>query len=224
MVRSLSTITATLLLSTGSGCLLLADPPPFIDECVNLEIGEELGENLGGTHQVRTENTYSCGNDGDDADQVFEWTAPADGYYEFSIDVEDGDLGFSKGLGVTAPSCGGEAELCQSDIDESLTFSAVAGQVFHLVVWDSSVYLGLSRTDGTPFTISLTSLGTQPPPMPPAPCPHTNDRRCDEPEGTGLCAEGTDANDCTCAFEDDGECDEPEGTGLCAEGTDPYDC
>jgi len=28
----------------------------------------------------------------------------------------------------------------------------------------------------------------------------------------------------TCAFSFDGECDEPEGTGICAEGTDSADC
>jgi hypothetical protein len=27
-------------------------------------------------------------------------------------------------------------------------------------------------------------------------CPFTNDGECDEPEGTGICAEGTDVNDC----------------------------
>lgn len=35
------------------------------------------------------------------------------------------------------------------------------------------------------------------------------------------CAEG---EICPCPFVDDAECDEPEGTGLCAEGTDPLDC
>ena len=28
----------------------------------------------------------------------------------------------------------------------------------------------------------------------------------------------------TCAFSFDGECDEPEGTGICSEGTDSSDC
>jgi hypothetical protein len=68
-------------------------------------------------------------------------------------------------------------------------------------------------------------------------CEWTNDGECDEPEGTGLCAEGTDAADCTgggtcvegsagntCVWACDLECDEPEGTDLCSEGTDAYDC
>lgn len=55
-------------------------------------------------------------------------------------------------------------------------------------------------------------------------CAWPDDGECDEPEGTGLCAEGTDTNDCTCAWPNDNECDEPEGTGLCAEGTDASDC
>jgi hypothetical protein len=61
------------------------------------------------------------------------------------------------------------------------------------------------------------------------PCPSRQDGKCDEPEGTGLCPEGTDAEDCRtvpgdCAYEDDGRCDEPEGTGFCPEDSDPVDC
>ena len=57
-------------------------------------------------------------------------------------------------------------------------------------------------------------------------CEWTNDGECDEPEGTDLCPEGSDTNDCatTCRWTYDGECDEPEGTGLCPEGSDAYDC
>jgi hypothetical protein len=60
-------------------------------------------------------------------------------------------------------------------------------------------------------------------------CPYTNDGMCDEPEGLGLCPEGTDVNDCAgggggCPFTEDGECDEPEGLGLCPEGSDAVDC
>ena len=29
---------------------------------------------------------------------------------------------------------------------------------------------------------------------------------------------------CSCPYTGDGECDEPEGTGICPEGTDPGDC
>jgi hypothetical protein len=66
-------------------------------------------------------------------------------------------------------------------------------------------------------------------------CPGFGDGTCDEPEGTGLCPEGTDPLDCggfttgttggdVCPYVEDGECDEPEGTGLCPEGTDVVDC
>jgi hypothetical protein len=43
-------------------------------------------------------------------------------------------------------------------------------------------------------------------------------------EGTGWSA--VPCPDCSmaCMFEDDGECDEPEGTGLCFDGTDVVDC
>lgn len=63
-------------------------------------------------------------------------------------------------------------------------------------------------------------------------CPFTLDGECDEPEGTNLCPEGTDAVDCsstcvegsagdTCVWACDYECDEPD---LCAPGTDSSDC
>ena len=35
---------------------------------------------------------------------------------------------------------------------------------------------------------------------------------------------GDQGNTATCDFQNDGECDEPEGTGACAEGTDTVDC
>lgn len=61
-------------------------------------------------------------------------------------------------------------------------------------------------------------------------CPTTGDGVCDEPEGTGKCAEGTDAPDCDepppppCATISNGVCDEPEGTNTCPEGSDQADC
>lgn len=58
-------------------------------------------------------------------------------------------------------------------------------------------------------------------------CAHKLNGLCDEPEGTGLCAEGTDVVDCApegCPYALNGVCDEPEGTGLCNEGGDPVDC
>ena len=65
------------------------------------------------------------------------------------------------------------------------------------------------------------------PPTPP--CAYRDNGRCDEPEGSNLCPDGTDVADCTrpvrpCAYQNDGECDEPEGTALCDEGQDPDDC
>jgi len=84
------------------------------------------------------------------------------------------------------------------------------------------------------------------------PCPYTNDGDCDEPNGLGLCAWGTDVADCAnpnsyfgqgsgyagggggggtggglmnpCPYTNDGDCDEPNGLGLCAWGTDVADC
>jgi hypothetical protein len=59
-------------------------------------------------------------------------------------------------------------------------------------------------------------------------CDYTNDGVCDEPEGSDVCPEGTDVNDCAgsggCDYTNDGQCDEPEGSGVCPEGTDVNDC
>jgi hypothetical protein len=58
-------------------------------------------------------------------------------------------------------------------------------------------------------------------------CATVGDGQCDEPEGTGLCPEGTDPVDCidaSCPSTNNGQCDEPEGTGLCPDGTDIADC
>lgn len=68
------------------------------------------------------------------------------------------------------------------------------------------------------------------------PCPWTNDGECDEPQGRGLCAPGTDVADCSpsgrqdnsCQYANDGECDDASVaghiTGLCRPGTDTADC
>lgn len=60
-------------------------------------------------------------------------------------------------------------------------------------------------------------------------CLYRFDGLCDEPEGTGLCKEGTDPEDCVtmdCPTQLDGKCDEPGGggTNLCPPGSDPFDC
>lgn len=87
------------------------------------------------------------------------------------------------------------------------------------------------------------------------PCPYVNDGDCDEPNGLGYCAWGTDTADCSnpnsnfgagsgsaggggtagisggggglynpCPYLNDGDCDEPNGLGYCAWGTDTADC
>lgn len=61
-------------------------------------------------------------------------------------------------------------------------------------------------------------------PPPPPSCTWPNDNECDEPEGTNLCAEGSDVNDCYCPWANDGECDEPSGLNLCPWHSDGNDC
>ncbi|HRI70634.1 MAG TPA: hypothetical protein PK156_40660, partial [Polyangium sp.] len=54
-------------------------------------------------------------------------------------------------------------------------------------------------------------------------CPFTNNGVCDEPQGTGQCASGSDSNDCngfSCPFTNNGVCDEPQGTAQCPPGSD----
>ncbi|HVK67701.1 MAG TPA: latent transforming growth factor beta-binding protein [Polyangium sp.] len=67
-------------------------------------------------------------------------------------------------------------------------------------------------------------------PAPPA-CNLANNGICNEPppKGDGLCAAGSDVNDCkvpVCPTAGDGICDEPDpkGNGTCAAGSDPIDC
>ena len=65
-------------------------------------------------------------------------------------------------------------------------------------------------------------------------CQYAFDGDCDEPGiGTGLCAAGTDTQDCSirdpgpnsCQYANDGECDHPGvGTGACPPNTDQNDC
>lgn len=55
-------------------------------------------------------------------------------------------------------------------------------------------------------------------------CDYVNDFECDEPEGTGLCPEGTDVADC-CPTPQDGNCEEMSMGGECPDGgADFYDC
>lgn len=56
----------------------------------------------------------------------------------------------------------------------------------------------------------------------PQPCPFVRDGQCDEPRGTGLCLQGTDASDC-CPTRP-GVCEEASEGGPCPDGSDPLDC
>ncbi len=68
------------------------------------------------------------------------------------------------------------------------------------------------------------------------PCPWTNDGECDEPQGRGVCAPGTDVADCATSGRQDNSCqyaydgERHDGTvaghitGLCRPGTDTADC
>lgn len=56
----------------------------------------------------------------------------------------------------------------------------------------------------------------------PHPCPFIENLVCDEPEGSGICLEGTDPFDC-CAVEP-GVCEEMSRGGRCPDGSDPNDC
>lgn len=44
------------------------------------------------------------------------------------------------------------------------------------------------------------------------------------PPTTTTTSQGETGQPTPCPFESNGECDEPEGTGLCVEGSDPADC
>jgi hypothetical protein len=56
-------------------------------------------------------------------------------------------------------------------------------------------------------------------------CPMANDGVCDEPAGTGLCADGCDPIDCACPEDVSGVCDEISADGgACPLGSDADDC
>lgn len=246
-VRS-ATCTLGLALTLGSGCLLLGDPPPLVDQCVDMEIGDAVGPMLAEARLNTSANTYNCPPEtdfgtypADQTDVVLAWTAPADGHYQFSVATEDEDQIVR--LGITSPTCGGELEQCPQGSEGQIRH-ALAGEVLHLVV-EGRTY------DDEVFTVSIVPAGSAPecdppsgdacdepedPPMCPdgsdppcgmGTCPWQNDGECDEPEGTGVCPEGSDPADCemgTCPWQNDGVCDEPEGTGLCPDGSDRNDC
>ena len=193
-------------LVAAPGCLLRADPPVFTDRCIDEDIGEVIGSEVAMARTEDNASTYECDRIPiDGPDYVFAWTAPREGFYEFTIDGFDL---ISRSFGVTSPTCGGEIEGCQP-ITQSVRYSAQAGELVHVVI----EYL---EDDDQEFTLSISRSDSE--------GPYENDGQCDEPGGTDLCPSGSDPNDCRCPYEDDLECDEPEGTGLCVEGSDPRDC
>lgn len=190
-----------LVLGTSSSCLLLADPPDLVEQCVDDEIGDVVGESVAKGRTVRSTLTYECSEEdvgSSTIDYVFEWTAPDAQAYEFILAGSSRDLR----IGVTSPTCGGPIEDCSEDVivqysDEPsmVVYETQAGEVLHIVVQyrDQSNY-----GDESEFTLSIVPYvpSADPPtePDPPA-CPYYGDGECDEPEGTNLCAEGTDPLD-----------------------------
>ncbi len=229
--RSIGFLVAMMAMA-DAGCLLLADAPPFVDSCVDEDLGEEVGQVLARGRVSWSRNTYDCPDRGlfesDRDDMVYAWAAPDDGVYQIRI---QGELG--PRVGVAAPECGGEVEVCVADEDSSsyeddegevvLIREFEAGELVHIVVeqrWgDGDFTLSITPHQGpVPSSgggSSASSGGGG------APCIYSGDGECDEPGGTGLCAPGTDSVDCACDFQDDGVCDEPSS---CPYGSDSADC
>lgn len=84
---------------------------------------------------------------------------------------------------------------------------------------DSRVYYHWHHFD-TKTAVKVDPASTSPNGCAPA-CPYTEDGECDEPDGLGWCAQGTDVVDCTCPWKNDGECDAPH---LCPMYSDGNDC
>ncbi len=206
-----------LALMSVSGCLLLADPPPLSDLCVDEDLGERAVPTLAEAESGISESTYDCqGFAGSSADHVVAWTAPETGYYVFSAASLDLDLR----IGVTEPTCGGDIVGCTEN-DAGITREVLQGEVVHVVVENDSF-------DEGDFTISIRQTDAPDAPDPNEPvCPYQGDGVCDEPEGTNRCPDASDPEDCpppSCPWTNDGVCDEPEGTNICPEGSDPGDC
>lgn len=112
---------------------------------------------------------------------------------------------------ATAELCGGSvaAELkasCLSTCDEGSLKDQAEDVACLLENTCASVFL--QQTCGPENSVECGGLST--------PTPATTGQ-----ETTG---QGDTGQPPPCPFEFDDECDEPEGTGLCAEGTDPADC
>lgn len=219
-----------LMLVPAPGCLLLADPPELTDDgCHDADLDSRTGTAIIASHTDNSRgDAYRCFElVANLPDAVFEWTAPRDGNFEFTLDVDvDGDGESMLRYGVTSPTCDGVLLDCE-EAPRSVSYAASAGETVHVVIEQGPL------SQGAAFMLSITetsSSGESEPPDPPDPpdpvgeCVYHHDGKCDEPEGTGLCPEGSDAYDCQCIYRNDGECDEPEGTGLCPEGSDTTDC
>jgi len=120
------------------------------------------------------------------------------------------------------------ASVCASDrephsvwftcVQEVEVFAACGEDVgceswFGIDCWDS--YRAMTVCFGEP------DPGAAPPS-----CQYTSDGECDEPEGTGICEEGTDVADCSGTGGTDGDapsCD-PESCSGCETSCDDYGC
>lgn len=187
----ISAFALCLVAGFAPGCLIRAEPPDFVEQCVDARIGDLVGESIATFQSVPSSLTYDqCGKYslGGLEDYVFEWVAPRSGEYEFSLGRWENVI-----ISVTTPACGGEVDVCNIDEDALVPFARIprvvyqaeAGDVLHIAVaYESHAY-------DESFELSIFEAGP---------------------------------NGFECHYRDDGLCDEPEGSGLCDDGTDPEDC
>ncbi len=189
------------------GCLLLSEPPDFdpTDDCLSEDLGSALGATVIAA-PASTRPDPGCYEDPEDMGEavVFAWTSPASATYSFRASGP----GLRLRINVNEADCTG-GRSCSNvgagaiEVEEAVS----AGDERHIAVETTIV-------PGASFSLAITKVEAPS-------CASMNDGNCDEPV---LCPSGTDMADCFCEYTNDGWCDEPEGSDLCAEGTDLNDC
>lgn len=191
------------VLVAAPGCLLRAEPPEFIDDgCEDEDLGDLIGPAIVNDHTDTIRyHRYHCIEFGANLpDIIFEWTAPHEGLYEFTIATDaETELYF----GVTSPTCDGIIDSCER-APQRVLYRAEMGETVHVVVEKDRV------GSGGNFALSITEADSSDNPG--------------SPGSSGSSGSPGSSGSTDCPYQNDGECDEPEGTDLCPEGSDRVDC
>lgn len=154
------------------GCLLLAEPPDF-GACVD----EELEVGRGTTTLAAPTEPSGCASAGELGDPVVvAWTAPASTTYVFRVS-SSAQRGVA--VAVTDAACSISDACALLPAKREVTRAMSEGE--EVYVWAT----GAAAADET-ITLEIKRIDVV------SGCPYAGDGECDEPEGSGLCPEGSD--------------------------------